>query len=399
LTRAVVHVLESSSRLAGGIFESVCGLAYGLQGGDDWRVSIVAPRDEFSDADRSSWDGIDLRLARVDAPRFSPQMIRALGELIGDGVDVVHVHGVWGVGGAAALWRIFRRGDSAPALVVSPHGMLDPWALAQSRMKKAVARSLWVDRLLRRAACVHALCDAEAMAIDSFAPGSAVCVAPNGVHLPRVDGATRDREACVLFLGRLHRKKGLQPLLEGWAACEARRAGWRLDIAGWDDGGYERVLRAMAASLGLDASVRFLGPVFGEAKEALLRRAGLFVLPSFSEGLPMAVLEAWSHGLPVLMSEFCNLPEGFSVGAARRCDPDAASVAAGLEALTMCDAAARAAMGARGRALVARRFAWPLVAQRVAAVYDWTQGGATPDWVRVPDEPRFRSLIARGQIS
>lgn len=382
MTRAVAHVLESSSRLAGGICESVRGLADGLQRGGDWRVSVVAPRDDFSDVDRSSWDGVDLRLTRGVGSRFGPRTIGALAELIGEGYDVVHVHGVWGVGGVAALGRIGRRGDAAPVLIVSPHGMLDCWALAQSRVKKIVARRLWVDRLLRRAACVHALCGAEAMAIDRFAPGGAVCVAPNGVHLPRIESGTLEREPSILFLGRLHRKKGLGPLLEGWAACAARRSGWRLDIAGWDDGGYERELRALTASLGVDASVRFLGPVFGEKKDALLRRAGVFVLPSYSEGLPMAVLEAWSHGLPVLMSEFCNLPEGFAAGAAHYCAPDAESVAAGVDALASCGEIERAAIGARGRALVEQRFTWPLVAQRMAAVYDWALGGATPDWVR-----------------
>jgi glycosyltransferase involved in cell wall biosynthesis len=383
LTRTVVHLMESSSRLAGGIVTSVRGLASGLQSGDGWRVSIVAPRDDFSEIDRAIWDGLDLRLADGCDRRFSPQMIRSLGSLIGDDVSVVHVHGVWGVGGVAALWRAFRAGDVAPRLVVSPHGMLDSWALAQSRLKKVVARRLWVDRLLRRAGCLHALCDAEAMAIETIAPGSAVCVTPNGVDLRRLVEERRDREASVLFLGRLHRKKGLHPLLEGWAACSARRAGWRLDIAGWDDGGYERDLRAMAASLGLDASVRFLGPVFNETKDALLRRSGVFVLPSYSEGLPMAVLEAWSHGLPVLMTEFCNLPEGFAAGAARCCAPDGASVAAGLDALAMCDRAERAAMGARGRALVEERFAWPRIARRMSEVYDWMLGvGATPEWVR-----------------
>jgi poly(glycerol-phosphate) alpha-glucosyltransferase len=138
----------------------------------------------------------------------------------------------------------------------------------------------------------------------------------------------------------------------------------------------------LTASLGVDASVRFLGPVFGEKKDALLRRAGVFVLPSYSEGLPMAVLEAWSHGLPVLMSEFCNLPEGFAAGAAHYCAPDAESVAAGVDALASCGEIERAAIGARGRALVEQRFTWPLVAQRMAAVYDWALGGATPDWVR-----------------
>jgi poly(glycerol-phosphate) alpha-glucosyltransferase len=86
------------------------------------------------------------------------------------------------------------------------------------------------------------------------------------------------------------------------------------------------------------------------------------------------------------MTDFCNLPEGLAAGAARRCDLDPMSVAAGLDALAMGEGAERAAMGARGRALVEGRFAWPLVAQRMAAVYEWMLGGETPVWVRRASE-------------
>lgn len=368
------------------MFESVRGLAGGLQGGENWRVSIVAPENGFSDDDRLGWDGFDLRLARGASSHLRPKAAAALGRLIDAGVDIVHIHGVWGVGGLAVLRELFLRGDAPPRLVVSPHGMLDPWAMAQSRVKKTIARRLWVDRLLRRAGCLHALCEAEAMSIAAIAPASPVCVVPNGVQLPSFGESATERQANVLFLGRLHPKKGLGPLLEGWAVSSARHAGWRLDIAGWDDGGYEPELKATSASLGLEQSVRFLGPVFGERKEALLRQAGVFALPSFSEGLPMAVLEAWSYGTPVLMTDGCNLPEGFAAGAAYRCGPEPQSIAAGLDALTIGVDIDRRAMGSRGRALVEQRFGWSLVAGRMSAVYDWLLGGSMPDIVRNTDK-------------
>jgi poly(glycerol-phosphate) alpha-glucosyltransferase len=143
---------------------------------------------------------------------------------------------------------------------------------------------------------------------------------------------------------------------------------------------------AKATALGLEQSVRFLGPVFGPAKDAMLRRAGIFALPSFSEGLPMAVLEAWSYGTPVLMTEACNLPEGFAAGAAYRCGAEPQSVAAGLDALTLGADIDRCAMGARGRALVEQKYGWSLVARRMSAVYDWLLGGPMPDTLRNADK-------------
>ena len=102
------------------------------------------------------------------------------------------------------------------------------------------------------------------------------------------------------------------------------------------------------------------------------------MLPSLSEGLPVAVLEAWSYGLPVLMTEACNLPEGFAAGAALSIATDPAGIAAGLRRLFALSDAERRGMGARGRALVRARFAWASVGEQMAAVYRWVLGGGSP---------------------
>ena len=90
------------------------------------------------------------------------------------------------------------------------------------------------------------------------------------------------------------------------------------------------------------------------------------------------MLEAWSHGLPVLMTEACNLPEGFAAGAALPIGADRAGIAAGLRRLFALSDAERRAMGARGRALVRARFTWASVGERMTSVYDWVLGGGPP---------------------
>jgi poly(glycerol-phosphate) alpha-glucosyltransferase len=92
----------------------------------------------------------------------------------------------------------------------------------------------------------------------------------------------------------------------------------------------------------------------------------------------MAVLEAWAYGLPVVMTEECNLPEGFAVGAAIKVPAEAAGIAGGLKVLIKMTDSERSALGQRGRALVSRRFAWGSIASEMASVYRWVLGGGAP---------------------
>ena len=182
----------------------------------------------------------------------------------------------------------------------------------------------------------------------------------------------------LFFLSRLHPKKGLSIFLDAWA--RARQHGlpgaeeWQLVIAGWEQGGHQAELEDQARELAVADSVHFVGPQFDLAKAASLQRADAYVLPSLSEGLPMAVLEAWSYARPVMMTPQCNLPEGFAAGAAIRIEPEVESVVSGLGALFAMSGLERKAMGQRGRDLVERQFTWRRVGAEMANVYRWVLG-------------------------
>ncbi|WP_245937211.1 glycosyltransferase [Thioalbus denitrificans] len=190
----------------------------------------------------------------------------------------------------------------------------------------------------------------------------------------------------LLFLGRIHPKKGLANLLHAWAQ-ELRAShgrSWHLVVAGWDQNGNQAELEGLVEGLGIGSTVHFVGPQFEKQKLASLLRADAFVLPSFSEGLPMAVLEAWAHRLPVLMTSQCNLPEGFAADAAVPMEPNVESIRQGLGTLFEMSSDELAEMGSRGCALVEDRFTWPAVAAQMCSVYAWVLGqGPRPDCVRL----------------
>jgi len=276
--------------------------------------------------------------------------------------------------------------------VVTPHGMLDPWAIRNSRWKKSAALWAYERSHLQGAACLHALCEAEAEGIRDFGLRNPICIVPNSIDIPDPSDdwaiANPRREISghtLLYLGRLHPKKGLISLLHAWHRFRSRRGlggSWDLVIAGWDQGGHEEDLRNLADRLGIAESVRFPGPSFGADKVSLFRHASAFVLPSMSEGLPMVVLEAWSYGLPVLMTPQCNFPERFAAGAAIYIEASPFGVLDGLNRLEKMTEAERRRMGARGLALCREHFCPGPIAEKMTAVYCWLAGrGSKPNVV------------------
>ena len=384
-----VGVLSASiSRRAGGLFWSVRSLARSLnESGCQARVFSIA--DRYSAEDVKQWDGVEVRLLTGRGPAafgFAPEFARALNAA---SLDLVHTHGLWMYPSVAA-WRWSKRWGRP--LVISPRGMLDPWAVRNSWAKKRLAGLLFEDTHLRHARCLHALNESEYRAIRGYGLASPVAVIPNGVDLPDPGGPARESDwSCdltrdsrvLLFLSRIHPKKGLGNLLHAWAQarqeCASAAEPWHLIVAGWEQGGHQQELERLSAALGIRASVHFVGPRFDEQKTASLARADAFILPSFSEGLPIAVLEAWSHRLPVLMTPQCNLPEGFAAQAAIEMSPEPASICAALRKLFAMTASERRAMGDNGRTLIERRFTWPAIAASMRSVYSWVLGrGPTP---------------------
>jgi len=363
-------------------------------------VDVHGVADDGWADDATSWEPLRCRAHSRMGPAamaLAPEMGAALRA---ERYDLLHTHGIWQWPSAAVV-RWHRR--TRKPYVVSPHGMLDPWAVRQSRWKKRLVSACYESAHLREAGCLHALCEAEAEAIRAYGLRQPIAVIPNGVDLPEDREEVRGEERVMLFMGRLHPKKGLPNALRAWAGRreEARRGGWQLAVAGWDQGGHEAELKRLATECGLrwadvpaaelasgarspDAEVCFAGPAFGETKDALLRRADAFILSSFSEGLPMSVLEAWAYQLPVLMTDHCNLPEGFAAGAARRIGTDAESIAAGMRDLFGASDADLREMGGKGRALVESRYTWPQVAAQMAEVYRWVLGdGLRPAFVEL----------------
>lgn len=372
-------VVDSISRNAGGLFLSVRSLSKELQKlGLD--VEVFALRDAWSDLDLEAWAPLTPHLYEPLGPRrvgYSPDLRPGLAAAQ---LDLLHLHGIWQFSSVATSWW----GKGRPT-IVSPRGMLDDWALANSAFVKRLAWLMFERSNMSNASCLHALCEEEYQAFRALGLDNPIAVVPNGVKIEStLSVSKKNQRSTMLFLGRLHPKKGLDELLEGWSLCGAPNSNWKLKIAGHGDSKYEAHLMNLTESFGLGKSVEFLGPVYGEQKALELRQADAFVLPSFSEGLPMAVLEAWSYSLPVLMTDECNLKVGFSNDAAVRISNEPHELGEQLQRFFDLDWQRREKIGANGYKLARDQFSWDGLARQMNAVYQWLLGKSEkPECVRL----------------
>ena len=391
----ITVLLDSISRANGGIFEAEKRLQQSLASYQDIRLSVFGMQDGFSAQDLPEWRPLRVQVFPVTGPSGFGYARALSSSIVQSGADVVYSAGLWKYSSLASL--LWSERTSKP-LLVAPHGMMDPWALRQSRLKKRVAGLLYQNAQLRQAACIRALCESELKSIRAYGLKNPVCVIPNGIDLPvkpewkkfpaRAHEPKEQRRKVLLFVGRIHPKKGLVNLLKAWkGAIRARFTmgeQWNLVIAGWDQDGHEGELKSLAGHLGIEQSVLFVGPQYGEAKAEMYRNCEAFILPSFSEGLPMSILEAWSYAKPVLMTPECNLPEGLEAGAAICFHPTVDAIEQGLQRLALMSDLERQTMGERSLQLVKERFMWSRVARDMITVYRWLLGTADrPDCVRL----------------
>jgi glycosyltransferase involved in cell wall biosynthesis len=311
---------------------------------------------------------------------YSPELRNRVRELAADR-DVLHGHGLY-VGTNYLFGSEARR--RLKALVYHAHGFFEPWILKRSRWKKQLAHWLFENENFRHVALWRALTPREADQIRACGISAPIVVAPNGltvedfpapgkkdepIETPLVPSLAKSGRR-ALFLGRIHPKKGLDLLLSSWAALNGSSHGWELVIAGPDENGYLNEIKTTARDLNLLDRIRFTGPVTGRAKIALLHSADLFVLPSYSEGFSMSLLEAMACKVPVVATQSCNFPDVTVRQAGWECECTHESVRKTLNEALREDDLARQQRGCNGRRLVGERYSWPAIVSTILQACD-----------------------------
>jgi glycosyltransferase involved in cell wall biosynthesis len=310
---------------------------------------------------------------------YAPELKQLAAEAVSQ-AEWFHGHGlyVW-----TNMWLGGEARKRGKPLVYHPHGFFDPWILRRSRGKKRLAHWLFEDANIKHVRWWRALSNKEAEQIRAVVGSRAIVhVIPNGVDLREVDSSQFSvgsggaepvwvkckRPKRLLFLSRIHAKKGLDLLVPAWGKLTKEFPDWELLIVGPDEGGYRATVEKMIADCGCGDTCWIHPAVSGAEKHALLRTADLFVLPSYSEGFPMAVLEAAAHRIPVVQTDECNFPELTAAGGAWECRPDRDAVEAALRMALTAEDAERAEKGLRGRELVEKSYCWDQIASQIVSL-------------------------------
>lgn len=372
-------LITSFSPVSGGVYEVVRGLSSALAANHDVHVGTC-----LAHGTRPMTQVIG-RVRLLEFPAYGPPSLGyspAVGRwLEKEPGDILHVHGLWSY---LSVLGSRVSGRRAAPVVISPHGALNPPCYTHHGWRKALALRTFEGRNIRQAACLHALNEAEGLSIRRLGIKNPIAVIAAGVDAPPAVPSKNDEHEGprrAVFLGRIHQTKGLDALVRAMEIIKRQSAGdltadWELTIAGWGDEPYVRALRKLIDRSGLHDCIRLVGPCYGDDKIQLLSSAELFILPSKSEGLPIAVLEAWTYGLPVAMTDACNLEEGFAYDAAFRLPNDPAEMARALSAIFLTDRAVLRKVGQRARDLVFRKFRWNQRALQFSELYHWLFGAA-----------------------
>lgn len=316
----------------------------------------------------------------------APEMFRwLLRETTAGRVDVMHSHGMWQMNAVYPGWATRSRETK---LVISPRGAFSKWAMSHGSWLKGIFWRLLQRPALAQASCFHATAEAEYEDIRRLGFKQPVAIISHGIDVPEFTQRKPRDVRSLLFLGRIHPVKGIDILLNAWAAVMDRFPNWQLLIAGpatgyGEQGGYLEEMKALAAKLRL-RRMKFVEPLYGEAKLLAYREADLFVLPTRSENFGITVAEALAAGTPAIVTKGAPWQGLQTYSAGWWIDIGVDALVAALEQAMVASSDELARRGVNGREWMTREFSWPNLGKQMDRTYRWLlEGGAHPPWVRL----------------
>ena len=368
----VSHFITSLDKSTGGPARSVSSLLTGIGGVQrDLKLNILT----FSSENPISLEKISYLNSYYFKSIFTYFVF-----LLKDRSSIYHVHGLWHLTimylSRVALFK------NIPYLI-SPRGMLEPWSLSQNRTKKKLALILYQSNVIKRSRCIHATSQSEAENIRRLGYDNPIAVIPNSLDLNKFTFSSSKRSNKVLFLSRIHPKKGIEVLIAALSMIEVSiLQGWKFEIVGNGDETYIKALNRLIVEKYLTGIVEIKGPIFGSEKVLKYQEAKFFVLPSYSENFGVVVAESLACGTPVITTKGTPWKDLELFNCGWWINNDVCSLRDTiLHAMLMSDDDI-AEMGANGRNLVSQKFCPSIISEKMVKLYEWMiSDNCKPDFI------------------
>lgn len=379
----ILHVIESLDPALGGTTVSSLSLAT-AQAVLKHNVTIICYKDNADEVEKEqmkdSIPNMDLvKIIYLDIKGFVEKIFASqAGHVLEKHIknaDAVQLHGMWRpiLLKACQISQVYNK-----KYIITPHGMLDPWSLKQSALKKKTGLLLGWRKALNKCCYIHALNQTEKVLLNALNLKCDIYVFPNGIfasfanNIPERNKFYKlhpelKQRPYILFLSRLHYKKGLDYLAAAFVYFCKQNQDIDLVVAG-PDGGAQTEFEAIINKNGLSKRVFVPGPVYGEEKIAALTDAFCFCLPSRQEGFSMAITEALACSTPVVISKDCHFPEVKQANAGYVTNLDAKEIADSWLNLALDDNR-RERMSSAAKKLVYENYVWEKIAEKVIEKY------------------------------
>ena len=371
----ILSFVSSLDLSSGGPSRSVPMLVKGLA---ELGVDITLMTVKSENMNTHALEGTTAKL-KVLTPSFSKKEIAKY--LADERFDLIQIQSMWDLPYHKVMVEARRLGIP---YIVTPRGMLEPWSLSQKKWKKKLAWWFYQRNDVQKSVCVFTTAKMEAEHVSNLGITTCKVVIPNGIETDAypckssVEGVKKQ----VLFLSRVHVKKGIELLFEAWKRLHSDYVDWQLLVIGNGEAEYIHSLENRVESLGLKDSIKILPPVFGEAKIKVYQESALFCLPSFSENFGMVIAEAMSCGTPVITTTNCPWEILNETNTGWCVDLSVDNLECTLREAMGMDANALYDMGQKAGKLIFDNFDYRSVTRKTLRLYEWLlNSGEKPEFV------------------
>ncbi|AKF24356.1 hypothetical protein YH65_02305 [Sulfurovum lithotrophicum] len=342
----VIHITEDFSKMSGGLRTVISDLNGHLRQ-HSVESSIVTTLSEKDD---------NVILYPRDWPKGLWDHAGELESYLKKHTDAIfHIHGIWMYPQYIAS-KIAQQ-ENVPS-VLSPHGMLQPWLWEQGTLKKRIYFEILVKKYFQQSTVIHAITPNEKENLFQEFPHQNIEVIPNSISYKEIESYNiqkEEKEKYILFLGRLHKVKGIDLLIKAFAQLNAKEM--KLKIAG-PINEYKETLDGLIKALGVEAKVEFLGLVSKREKYQLYKNAWVFVLPSYSEVIGMVNLEAGILETPVITTHQTGIYPEWQENGGMLIDPNIEALKKSLQEAVSWSESERNERGRKLKAFIIEHYSW-----------------------------------------